>query len=143
MGYFQRADQCGQMLNLELEGHDDTILLQGEDWRLPAVASCTLGKYLGPRFGWNVATTRTTRCTGDCLQCDEVFLPGLDYAHIPFDLRFAHFCPFPQVEWDFTPMSEFEYADQAILALLAEVEAAEVAATVVHSTGGGQAVAVH
>jgi len=53
-----------QMYNFELEGHVDTLLLAGDGaapaW--PLTLTCTLGKYLGERFGWTIWTRRTVPC---------------------------------------------------------------------------------
>lgn len=76
--------QVGPLYNLELEGHIDTIILAGDgdkpsfatetcmkrercqSWEKnlqgKTVLSCTLGKYLGPRFGWSKWTRRSVPC---------------------------------------------------------------------------------
>lgn len=99
------------MFNFELEGHDDTILLWGGGDG-GVVVSCTLGKYLGPRFGNGVWTRRSTRCQHDCAQCDAVFVEGFSHSRIPSELRWARFADFPQVEWD-DGVSEFALAAAA------------------------------
>lgn len=97
------------MYNLELEGHDDTILLWGGG---ALVVSCTLGKYMGPRFGAGAYTRRSTRCQHACEQCDAVFVEGLRHDSLPAGWRWIKFPLFPQVEWD-GKVSEFELAADA------------------------------
>jgi len=101
------------MFTFELEGHDDTIVLGGTGNCL--VVSCTLGKYLGPRFGYDVWTRRSTRCTGACVQCDAVFVPGarFDSCMDPM-MRKKTYPEFPQVEWVKSEVSEFELATKLL-----------------------------
>ena len=46
------------MYNLELQGHEDAVVLAGDgiapSW--PPVVSCCIGKYLGPDFGYGLWT---------------------------------------------------------------------------------------
>jgi len=98
------------MFNFELEGHDDTILLCGGGG---LVVSCTIGKYLGPRFGNGVCTRRSTRCQHNCPQCDSVYVEGISHNNIPSELRWARFPDFPQVEWA-DGLSEFDLAAVAV-----------------------------
>ena len=50
--------QVGAMYNLELQGHEDAVVLAGDgvtpSW--PPVVSCCIGKYLGPDFGYGLWT---------------------------------------------------------------------------------------
>lgn len=96
---WELADEIGAMYNFELEGHNDTIALCGEDGRDRPIISCTLGKYLGPRFGYTVYTRRSTRCAKDCSQCDVVYTPGIDFGRMPGDIRWRHFPEFTSLEW--------------------------------------------
>eukprot|EP00746_Dinoflagellata_sp_MGD_P008168 gnl/MRDRNA2_/MRDRNA2_116315_c0_seq1.p1 gnl/MRDRNA2_/MRDRNA2_116315_c0~~gnl/MRDRNA2_/MRDRNA2_116315_c0_seq1.p1 ORF type:complete len:316 (+),score=59.83 gnl/MRDRNA2_/MRDRNA2_116315_c0_seq1:126-1073(+) len=98
------------LFNFELEGHCDTIILWsgGED---PVVVSCTIGKYLGTRFGCGYATRRSTRCPGSCAQCDAVYVEGIDFGRIPSSLRWKRFPLFPQVEWDASLQTDVEVAE--------------------------------
>lgn len=98
------------LFNFELEGHCDTIILWsgGQD---PVVVSCTIGKYLGVRFGCTYATRRSTRCLEACAQCDEVYVEGLDFGRIPSSLRWKTFPLFPQVEWDASLQTDVELAE--------------------------------
>lgn len=102
-------DLVPDLYNFELQGHDDTILLWGGDsW--PLVVSCTIGKFLGPSFGYTYATRRSTRCGSRCAQCDAVYVEGLDFGRIPSAMRWTKFPAFPQVEWDGAVESEFDLA---------------------------------
>lgn len=102
------------MYNLELEGHDDTILLWGGGQLL---VSCTIGKYLGARFGAGACTRRSTRCPHSCAQCDSVFVEGLRFDALPVDVRWGKFAMFPQVEWE-SATSEFQLAEIAMQAFI-------------------------
>merc|ERR1712070_749492 len=110
----ERQHVVPDMYNFELEGHDDTILLWGGHG---LVVSCTIGKYLGKRFGNGICTRRSTRCLHDCAQCDAVYIEGLRHNNIPSDLRWSRFPDFPQVEWT-GGVSEFELAAAAIKAFV-------------------------
>ena len=50
--------QVGAMYNLELQGHEDAVVLAGDgiapSW--PPVVSCCIGKYLGADFGFGLWT---------------------------------------------------------------------------------------
>jgi len=96
------ADIIGDVYNLELEGHDDTIVLAGDGSApaAPLTVSCCIGKYLGPRFGTGIWTRRSTRCPSPCAQCDAVFIDGINFADVPLELRFKTFGAFPQVEYE-------------------------------------------
>lgn len=107
--WHKRRHIVPDMYNFELEGHDDTILLWGGSG---LVVSCTIGKYLGTRFGNNICTRRSTRCSHACTQCDAVFVEGMRFDEIPPNLRWASFPDFPQVVWGSGP-SEFELAKAA------------------------------
>jgi hypothetical protein len=109
----KRLHVVPDMYNFELEGHDDTILLWGGLGATGLVVSCTIGKYMGPRFGRGICTRRTTRCSHNCTQCDAVFVPELQHNRIPSELRWSRFPDFPQVEWD-DGISEFELAATAL-----------------------------
>merc|ERR1712187_192320 len=76
----------------------------------PLVITCTIGKYLGHKFGCTYATRRSTRCAFGCRQCDAVHIPRLDFGKITAGQRWATYPPFPQVEWDDAEESEFEIA---------------------------------
>jgi hypothetical protein len=102
----KRRHVVPDMYNFELEGHDDTILLWGGG---ELVVSCTIGKYLGTRFGNGICTRRTTRCSHNCVQCDAVYMDGLAHNRISPELRWCRFPDFPQVEWKGN-VSEFELA---------------------------------
>ena len=87
----------------ELEGHLDTIVLAGDGPApaQPLTVSCTLGKYLGPRFGVTIWTRRSTRCADrGCPQCAAVFMPNINFRAVPKVLRWQQFEMFPQVEYD-------------------------------------------
>jgi len=107
--WIKRQHIVPDMFNFELEGHDDTILLWGGGG---LVVSCTIGKYLGPRFGNGICTRRSTRCQHSCAQCDAVYMEGLAHNNIDSELRWARFPDFPQVEWS-DGISEFELAATA------------------------------
>jgi hypothetical protein len=102
----KRRHVVPDMYNFELEGHDDTILLWGGGG---LVISCTIGKYLGPRFGNGICTRRSTRCRHACAQCDAVYVDGLMHNRIPSEMRWCRFPDFPQVEWK-GDVSEFALA---------------------------------
>lgn len=102
----QRRHIVSDMYNFELEGHDDTILLWGGGG---LVVSCTIGKYLGPRFGNGIFTRRSTRCQHHCRQCTAVFVEGLSHSNISSELRWARFPHFDQVEWS-DGVNEFQLA---------------------------------
>mmetsp|Transcript_6310 Transcript_6310/g.9917 ORF Transcript_6310/g.9917 Transcript_6310/m.9917 type:complete len:508 (+) Transcript_6310:77-1600(+) len=103
----KRQHVVPDLFNFELEGHDDTILLWGGG---NLMISCTIGKYMGPRFGYGVFTRRTTRCKHDCAQCDAVFDPDIDFANLPLGARWLRYPEFPQVDWD-DGVSDFELAN--------------------------------
>jgi hypothetical protein len=105
----KRRHVVPDLYNFELEGHDDTILLWGGG---ELVISCTIGKYLGLRFGNGICTRRSTRCQHDCAQCDAVYMEGLMHNRIPAELRWRRFPDFPQVEWT-GDVSEFALAAAA------------------------------
>eukprot|EP01043_Picozoa_sp_COSAG02_P024578 COSAG02_NODE_1348_length_13137_cov_10.847293_2_plen_733_part_00 len=94
------ATQIGPMINLELSGHLDTVILAGGAdapvW--PPFASCTVGKYLGKQFGYGFWTRRSTKCVGACAQCDRVHVPGFDPTRADSD-RWATYSPFVEVEY--------------------------------------------
>eukprot|EP00051_Salpingoeca_urceolata_P032778 m.17363 g.17363 ORF g.17363 m.17363 type:complete len:669 (-) comp5443_c0_seq1:45-2051(-) len=96
------ASVVGQMVNLELEGHEDVIVLAGDgpEPSFPLTLSCTIGKYMGPKFGFGVWTRRSTRCNTPCQQCDAVFYPGIDFGKVPQNLRWKRWEAFPQVEYE-------------------------------------------
>lgn len=106
----KRKHVMPDMFNFELEGHDDSILLWGGGG---LVVSCTIGKYLGSRFGYGICTRRSTRCAQACAQCDAVFIEGLEYDNLTPEQRWSRFPPFPQVEW-MDGVSEFELARREI-----------------------------
>merc|ERR1712224_1122034 len=107
--WHKREHIVPDLFNFELEGHDDTILLWGGGG---LVISCTIGKYLGERFGRGICTRRSTRCHHSCEQCDAVYIEGLEHNKLSPDLRWASFPEFPQVEWN-DGVSEFDLADDA------------------------------
>lgn len=88
--------------NLELEGHNDTIILGSDSGprneRLHTI-SCTIGKYLGSRFGYSIFTRRTTRCKHPCAQCKAVHDPSVNFSQLPNHLRWKQFDPFDSLEW--------------------------------------------
>ena len=101
-----------RLYDLELEGHDDTIILGADDGSHRLTVACGLGKYLGqtdpetgrPRFG--VFTRCTTQCDaertrpGSCQQCSAAFEPTLQFDAIRADWRWrTDFDSFPSVEW--------------------------------------------
>ena len=101
-----------RMYDMELEGHDDTIVLGADDGSHRLTVACGLGKYLGqtdpatgqPRFG--VFTRCTTQCDaelkqpGSCQQCSAAFEPRLRFDAICADWRWrTDFDNFPSVEW--------------------------------------------
>lgn len=108
------------MYNFELEGHDDTILLWGGRG---LVISCTIGKYLGPRFGFGICTRRSTRCAKACEQCNAVHMDGLRFDALPSQLRWKRFPPCPQVEWPEEGV-EFQLAANAIAEFVQPARAA-------------------
>jgi hypothetical protein len=108
----KRRHVVPDLYNFELEGHDDTVLLWGGFAGKSLVVSCTIGKYMGPRFGRGICTRRTTRCLHDCAQCDAVYMPDLQHNHISPALRWARFPEYPEVEWG-DGVSEFELAAEA------------------------------
>lgn len=121
------------MYSFELEGHDDTIVLGGHGGNV--VVSCTLGKYLGPCFGCDVWTRRSTRCNESCIQCDSVFVPDISFGSgMNPEYRRAAFAPFPQVEWDESEQSEFQLAEKVTTAIKSRWEG-DIAAQL--STAGG------
>merc|ERR1711907_692782 len=79
--------------NLELHGHDDTVMIECEQHPVPIVA-CTLGKFCGE---YNIFTRKTVRCLHECLQCDSVFVEGpspfANLRVVDLDLRFP---PYPE-----------------------------------------------
>ena len=95
------AAGIGNMLNFELEGHLDTLLICGGEnapiW--PPIVSCTLGKYLGKSFGYGMWTRRSTRCARPCAQCDCVYMPLFDPTSVPTTMRWATFPAFEEVEY--------------------------------------------
>lgn len=106
----ESRDIVPDLYNFELEGHDDTIILWGGLGCGELVVSCTIGKYLGPAFGYGLCTRRSTRCNGACQQCDAVYMEGIDFGNVPSTLRWARFPEFPQVDWEAGGASEFELA---------------------------------
>jgi len=118
--WHRRKHLVPDMFNFELEGHDDTILLWGGGG---LVVSCTIGKYLGERFGRGVCTRRSTRCQHPCEQCDAVFVEGLEHNNIPSEMRWSRFPEYPEVEWDHG-VSEFELAAEAAKSFSAPQELA-------------------
>lgn len=109
--WHKRRHVVPDMYNFELEGHDDTILLWGGASH-GLLTSCTIGKHLGPRFGSNVCTRRSTRCKSACRQCDEVYVEGMRFDKIPASMRWRTFPDFPQVEWPNRQL-EFQLAEAA------------------------------
>lgn len=100
------------MFTFELDGHDDTIVLWGGAGHPPLV-SCTLGKDLGTGFRRDVWTRRSTRCAGDCAQCEAVHVPGMRFdADMDPAMRGRSFEAFPQVEWDGDDETEFQIAQR-------------------------------
>merc|ERR1739848_826892 len=88
-----------------------TIILWGGDSTLQELmVSCTIGKYLGSSFGRGLCTRRSTRCHGECLQCDAVYMEGIDFGNVPSTLRWAVFPEFPEVDWQNSEYSEFDLA---------------------------------
>jgi len=100
------------MYDLELEGHDDTIILGADDGSNRLTVACGLGKYLGdthpstlePRFG--VFTRHTSECDvermapGSCAQCRAALEPALRFDAIPADWRWrTDFQGFVSTEW--------------------------------------------
>lgn len=106
----ERQHLMPDMYNFELEGHEDTLLLWGGGG---LVISCTIGKYMGPRFGFGICTRRSTRCAHACEQCDAVHMDGLRFDALPAELRWKKFPPFPQVEWRLEEGAEFQLAAHA------------------------------
>lgn len=96
---WRMADAIGAMYNFELEGHNDTIALCGEDGRDRPIISCTIGKFLGDRFGYTVFTRRSTRCPEECDQCDAVHFPGIDFGRLSHAVRWRQYDPFVNREW--------------------------------------------
>jgi hypothetical protein len=88
------------LYNLELEGHNDTIILGSDSGIRENTISCTIGKYLGSRFGYSVFTRRTTRCDHPCAQCEVVYEPTVNFSAIPNHLRWKIWEGYEQVEWN-------------------------------------------
>lgn len=110
----KRQHVMSDMFTFELEGHDDTMVLWGGPGHEPLV-TCTLGKHLGPCFGQDVWTRRSTSCAGHCAQCSAVHVPGIRFdADMDPAMRERTFPEFPQVEWCGTAASEFDLAAQLI-----------------------------
>jgi len=115
------ADTIGLVYNLELEGHEDTIVLAGDGDAptAPLTVSCAIGKYLGSRFGQGIWTRRSTRCPGECVQCDAVYMPGINFSAVPLEARFQKFPEFPQVEYE-DKTGYVEWGTKQVNAVLAD-----------------------
>uniref|UniRef100_A0A0G4GVA7 Hint domain-containing protein n=1 Tax=Chromera velia CCMP2878 TaxID=1169474 RepID=A0A0G4GVA7_9ALVE len=96
---FIETRETDVVYTLELEGHADTVVVDG------TVVAC-LGVYCGKEFGWNVFTRKSTRCPpevtsssssvssapgsqerareseGSCRICDIVWEPAVDFSRV-------------------------------------------------------------